>query len=98
SQDQPIPLSNLVHIRPGVMAAEVTHSNLAPTIDVTMNVHGRDLGHVSADVIAALNEFGAAEGKSAWRPYDPGRDDGTTLEGTRMVLRGEYEHMENTFV
>ena len=30
--------------------AEVIHTNLQPTMDLTMGVHGRDLGHVAADV------------------------------------------------
>ncbi|HZP14287.1 MAG TPA: efflux RND transporter permease subunit, partial [Nocardioides sp.] len=43
-QKQPIPLSNLVRIRPGVMAAEVTHTDLATTTELSLGVHGRDLG------------------------------------------------------
>ncbi len=103
-QSQPIPLSNLVEVRPATMAAEVTHSDLQSTLDVTMNVRGRDLGHVADDLSAALAEFGQADPreKSAWLAYDPaapadapgGR---TVLQGTRIVLSGEFEHMQETF-
>ncbi len=96
-QKQPIPLSNLVHIRPATMAAEVTHTDLAATINLTMGVHGRDLGHVAADVSAALNEFGKPEGSNTWHPYDPESSDRQVIPGMRMMLSGEYEHMETTF-
>ena len=49
-QKQPIPLRNLVTLRRTTVPTEVTHTNLQPTIDLTMGVHGRDLGHVADDV------------------------------------------------
>ena len=67
-QDMPIPLSDVVHLRAATMAAEVTHSDLAKTIDLTMNVHGRDLGHVADDIIDVLR--GSAS-RTATRPGPP---------------------------
>jgi multidrug efflux pump subunit AcrB len=97
-QQKPIPLSNLVNIRPTTMAAEVTHANLQKTIDLTMNVEGRDLGHVADDIINVLGQHGVARGKSTWLPYDPASpEEKKVVEGTKVVLTGEYGHMEEMF-
>ena len=37
---------------------EVTHYNIQPTIELTLGVYGRDLGHVSDDVTKVLDKFG----------------------------------------
>ena len=50
---------------------EVTHLNIQPTIELTMGVSRRDLGHVADDVTRALDEFGKPVGNSTWLPYDP---------------------------
>ena len=96
-QAQPIPLSNLVRLRPTTMAAEVTHADLQSTIDLTMNVVGRDLGHVADDVAAALDRLGKSQGDATWLPYDPDAADQQPLAGTTMHLSGEYAHMRETF-
>lgn len=96
-QKEPIPLSSLVRLRPTTVAAEVTHMNLQSTIDLTMNVVGRDLGHVADDVIAVVNQFGRPMRKGVWQPYDPSVDQPVPMEGAEIVLTGEYEHMQNTF-
>ena len=95
-QTEPIALSDLVQLQPATMAAEVTHSDLMTTLDLTMNVHGRDLGHVADDIEDVLGRFGQAKGKSTWAAYDPVKD-GRLLEGTKIVLTGEYGHMKQTF-
>ena len=54
------------------MPTEVTHYNIQPTIELTMGVYGRDLGHVSDDVAKVLEHSSASRwtpGK--WSPYDP---------------------------
>ncbi len=58
-QGHPVPLRTLVRkpVRAEV-PAEVTHTNLASTIDLTMGVYGRDLGHVASEVYAIVNNFG----------------------------------------
>ena len=43
------------------MPTEVTHYNIQPTIELTMGVYGRDLGHVSDDVAKVLDKFGKLE-------------------------------------
>jgi multidrug efflux pump subunit AcrB len=94
----PIPLKNLATIEPGQVPTEVHHVNLQPTVDLTMNVEGRDLGHVSADVERILDRFGRNNGDGTWSPYDPeaaGRH--KLLPGSRIVLGGEYSRMKETF-
>ncbi|HEY2252785.1 MAG TPA: efflux RND transporter permease subunit, partial [Planctomycetaceae bacterium] len=53
--------------------AEITHTNLAPTIDLTMGVYGRDLGHVADEVYAIVGTFGKPRPgeQGVWTPYDP---------------------------
>ncbi len=96
-QPEPIPLSNLVRLRPGTMAAEVTHHDLQTTVNLTMNVAGRDLGHVADDILAVLNKYGKPLGGAEWAPYDPSAQGERPLEGAKMVLTGEYGHMQETF-
>lgn len=102
----PVPLSNLVKIHRGTIPTEVTHVNIRPSIDLSLNVQGRDLGHVAADVHDALDEFGDHKGDASsqseqlgttWHAYDPDSDDHEVLEGTEIVLSGEYTRMKQTF-
>jgi multidrug efflux pump subunit AcrB len=77
---------------------EVTHYNLQSTIELTMGVSGRDLGHVSEDVAAVLDAFGEKSAKGTWSAYDPTSGNGKRLlEGTKIVLSGEYARMQETF-
>jgi len=76
----------------------VTHQNIQPTIDLTMGVHGRDLGHVSDEVVEAINESGVPQPDGSWAPYDPANStSSTTLKGSKIVLSGEYSKMRDTF-
>ena len=70
-QEQPIPLRNIATLRRGTVPTEITHNNLQATIDLTMGVHGRDLGHVADDVAGEVASFGIAQGNGSWMPYDP---------------------------
>jgi multidrug efflux pump subunit AcrB len=97
SQKEPIPLSNLAHLRPTTMATEVTHSNLQSTIDLTMNVQGRDLGHVADDIARVLDQFGKRGKNATWIPCDPASSEKDMLEGTKIILSGEYGRMQETF-
>ncbi len=92
-----LPLGNLVTFHRVSVPTEVTHANIQPTIDLTMGVEGRDLGHVSDDVAKALDEFGAKQPDGSWAPYDPTSSTKTTLEGSKIVLSGEYGRMQDTF-
>ncbi|HZZ78212.1 MAG TPA: efflux RND transporter permease subunit, partial [Gemmataceae bacterium] len=93
----PIPLRNVATIRPSKLPTEVHHVNLQPAIDLTMNVEGRDLGHVSDDVARVLDKFGPKNKDGSWAPYDPHSTTGETLEGSKIVLTGEYTRMQETF-
>ena len=61
AQKKSIPLRNVATVRSATVPAEITHANLQPTIDLTMGVHGRDLGHVADDVDAVVANFGVAK-------------------------------------
>jgi len=85
TQEQPITLSNVAKIKRTRIPTEIHHVNLQPAIDLTMNVEGRDLGHVSVDVARVLNKFGTlkrdrfgrVKDRGVWSPYDPEFADGT---------------------
>ena len=95
-QNRPIPLKNIVSLKRATVPAEVTHANLQPTIDLTMGVSGRDLGHVSDDVTRVINKFGKLQADGRWTAFDP-HDPEKTLKGTRITLSGEYARMQDTF-
>ena len=96
-QKKAIPLGNLIHLRRTTVPTEVTHQNIQPTIDLTMGVYGRDLGHVSDDVAKAVDEFGKKNRDGSWQPYDPSSSGKQLLEGSKIVLSGEYARMQDTF-
>ncbi len=95
-QNKPIPLKNIVTLRRASVPAEVVHTNLQPTIDLTMGVSGRDLGHVSDDVSKVIDEFGKRIEKGTWAPFDA-EHPGKTLKGSKILLSGEYARMQDTF-
>lgn len=97
-QEVPIPLKNLATIHHDKIPTEVHHVDLQPAIDLTLNVEGRDLGHVSDDVTRVLGQFGKYLGNGVWAPYDPeSKKPGATLEGAKILLTGEYTRMQETF-
>ena len=71
--------------------------NLQPTIDLTMGVSGRDLGHVADDVAKAIDAFGQRVDSATWLPYDPTSETKQTLTGSKIDLSGEYTRMQETF-
>jgi multidrug efflux pump subunit AcrB len=96
-RERPIPLSNLAHIYADQVPTEVHHVNLQAAIDLTMNVEGRDLGHVSVDVAQTLNQFGKKNPDGTWSPYDPASKEQKTMPGSKIILAGEYTRMQETF-
>ncbi len=98
-QKTAIPLSNLVKLRRTTIPTEVTHQNIQPTIDLSMGVYGRDLGHVSDDVVKAIDDLCQRQPDGTWIPYDPAHSAGKrqTLKGSKVVLSGEYMKMQDTF-
>jgi multidrug efflux pump subunit AcrB len=95
----PIPLRNVVHVDPSPVPTEVTHYQIQPTVELTMGVYGRDLGHVSDDVALVLDQFGTREPNetASWQPFDPDSGDKRRLPGSKIVLSGEYLRMQETF-
>lgn len=96
-QSEPVPLRNVISLEKTNVPTEVTHFNIQPTIELTMGVQGRDLGHVADDVTRTLADFGKPEGASTWIPYDPASSSKQTLEGSEIVISGEYRKMQETF-
>jgi multidrug efflux pump subunit AcrB len=70
---KPIPLRNIATVDKEPVPTEVTHYNIQPTIELTLGVSGRDLGHVSDDVMEILNRFGQPDEKEGgqWFAWDP---------------------------
>jgi len=79
------------------VASEVTHYNIQPTIELTMGVHERDLGHVSDEVAKVIDNYGKPEKSGQWATYDPDSKDKKELVGSKIVLSGEYLRMKDTF-
>lgn len=99
TQKKSIPLRNVATLRRSNVATEVSHRNLQTTLDVTMGVHGRDLGRVSADVVRLIDKFGQRDG-DRWKAYDPVVGENgqrTFLTGSSIRLSGEYGRMQETF-
>jgi multidrug efflux pump subunit AcrB len=97
SQKKSIPLRNVATVHRAKVPAEITHTNLQPTIDLTMGIQGRDLGHVADDVTVVIDKFGVAKERGTWLPFDPGATDGKLLTGSKIVMSGEYSRMQDTF-
>jgi multidrug efflux pump subunit AcrB len=98
-QDKPIPLRTIATLRRSTVPTEITHNNLQSTIDLTMGVSKRDLGHVADDVARVVARFGALQTDGTWIPYDP--DDHSPnrklIKGAMIELSGEYSRMQETF-
>ncbi|HEY3966042.1 MAG TPA: efflux RND transporter permease subunit [Planctomycetaceae bacterium] len=98
NQSAPITLGDLATLKRETIPADIKHVNLQATIDLSMGVQGRDLGHVSDDVTKVINNFGKPLESGVWAPFDPDLKDGnTTLKGAKLILSGEYTKMQDTF-
>lgn len=100
NRGQPIPLRNSAALRRDTVPTEITHNNLQATMDLTMGVQGRDLGHVADDVARVLEEFGKPQPDGSWLPYDPALSGPRRepMKGALIELSGEYARMHDTFV
>jgi multidrug efflux pump subunit AcrB len=98
-QEKPIPLRNVATLRRSTVPTEITHNNLQSTIDLTMGVSGRDLGHVADDVARVVARFGVAQPDGSWLPYDPQDHSANrkVIKGAMIELSGEYSRMQDTF-
>ncbi len=95
AQRKSIPLRNMASVRRANVPAEITHTMLQPTIDLTMGVSGRDLGHVASDVSAVVAKFGKRQKRGEWVPYELSTK--KALDGYKITLSGEYSRMQDTF-
>jgi multidrug efflux pump subunit AcrB len=101
TQQRSIPLRNVATVRFAKVPAEVNHTNLQPTIDLTMGVYGRDLGHVADDVSAVVAKYGEPDTleRGAWVPFDPDANGAhKPMAGSKITISGEYSRMQTTFV
>ena len=98
-QPQPIPLRNIATLRRGTVPTEITHNNLLATMDLTLGVQGRDLGHVADDVARVVGSFGIGQPDGSWLPFDPteGSSRREPMKGAMIELSGEYSRMQETF-
>jgi len=99
-QKKPIPLGNMATVRRAAVPAELTHTNLQSTIDLTMGVYGRDLGHIADDITDVMQQFGVNTGSGTWTPFEPeafSRGEKTPMDGSTIRLSGEYSRMQDTF-
>jgi multidrug efflux pump subunit AcrB len=97
AQKKSITLRNIATLKPANVPSEIVHTNLQPTVDLTMGVAGRDLGHVAEDVGRAVASFGVPRKDGGWTPFDPDATDQKPMEGSKVTLSGEYEKMLTTF-
>jgi multidrug efflux pump subunit AcrB len=113
TQHMPVPLRNVASIHRTEVPAEVNHTTLQATIDLTMGVYGRDLGHVADDVASVINKFGKELAPGVWRPYEVNEHDEPmpstshsasadtpnhqVLAGSKLEMVGEYSRMQDTF-
>ena len=97
TQKQSIPLRNVASVQKTEVPSEVVHTDLQPTIDLTMGVHGRDLGHVAADVTRVVAKYGEERPDDGWTPYDPDSGEHKPLKGAKIEMSGEYQKMNDTF-
>ena len=98
-QPRPIPLRNIATLRRGTVPTEITHDNLQATMDLTLGVQGRDLGHVADDVARVVGDFGVGQPDGSWLPFDPteGSSRREPMKGAMIELSGEYSRMQETF-
>ncbi len=99
-QNRSIPLRNVAELHRAEVASEVSHMNLQTTLDITMGVHGRDLGRVADEVALVLNRFGRNDGGGEWKTYSLATIDKPQPEvvvGSKIRLTGEYARMQETF-
>lgn len=110
-QSKTVALRTIAQLKRATVPSEIAHTNLQPTIDLTMGVHGRDLGRVADDVTAVVAKFGQERVRTksvlglryevredGWIPFDPTvTDRRVPLEGSRVTISGEYQKMRSTF-
>jgi multidrug efflux pump subunit AcrB len=104
-KDSQAPAQQLQNLVQGVdwnkkTAVEINHQDLARVIDVYVNVEGRDVGSVAADVEKLLTEWGGRGQTSgnvaSWNVPDPANP-GKSVPGYAVQMRGEVSNMTQSF-
>jgi len=84
-----IPLSNIAQVKRVTIPGEIAHYNISRVNDVHVNVSGRDVGSVAADVEAALADMEFESGVStAIRGPVETMKSGMNLLGVGLVVAG----------
>src|SRR3989442_8547703 len=83
AQPMPLPLTNVACFLRTTAPSEINHLNITRVVDVFVNVAGRDLGSVAADIERYI------EGLRKDRALVP--------EGYYVHVRGEVQSMKNSF-
>lgn len=97
-QASTVPLRSLATITRTTVPSEITHANIQSTVDLTMSVDGRSLGHVSADIANRLDKYGKKSPLGDWATFDPKHPgEGKVVAGSKISLAGEYGRMQETF-
>lgn len=97
-QDSTVPLRSVATVSRTTVPSEITHANIQSTIDLTMNVERRSLGHVSADIAKLIGKYGKRNADGEWSTYDPrAPGEQKTIPGSKIVMAGEYGRMQETF-
>ena len=93
---QPVPLRNVATIHRMQVPAEVNHTTLQATIDLTMGVSGRDLGHVADDVAQVIDKFGELGFARRLETYEVDKNQKPIVRlsaETARVSRGKIGHV-----
>lgn len=97
-QASTVPLRSIANITRTTVPSEITHANIQSTVDLTMSVEGRSLGHVSSDIAKLLGKYGKQSAQGDWATYDPKHPgEGKLVPGSKIALAGEYGRMQETF-
>ena len=98
NQTEGVPLRTIATITRTTVPSEITHANIQSTMDLTMSVQGRSLGHVSTDVARLMDKYGKLSPQGDWSTYDPrNSDERKLISGSKITLVGEYGKMVETF-
>lgn len=97
-QGSAVPLRSVATVSRTTVPSEITHANIQSTVDLTLSVDGRSLGHVSDDVAKLIDKHGERNPAGDWSTYDPrAPGEHNTLPGSKIVMTGEYGRMQSTF-
>ncbi len=82
-QTTPIPLRTVAKFSRGTSYSEINHLNISRVTDLYVNVRGRDVGSVAADIDSYIGKIR--------------RDRGLVPEGYYIQMRGEVQSMQDSF-